>query len=464
MLDALIKGGQVVNATSTVTADVGVADGKIAFLARPGAISVPAERVIEAAGYLVLPGGVDPHVHFDLRLSDSVTSQSSAAGSRAAAHGGTTTFIDFAWQDGDQSLVEAIELKRARLREEKPSIDYGLHAMMTGAVSNRVIDELEDATAAGVSSFKLFTTFSAGSAFGAWQMDDGRIWGVMQSVARHGGLVLVHCEDDCIINFCSRALNDQGLTDARHIAKARPNLAEEAATKRMLLLAERSGCPLYVVHLSSREAMNAVRGARSNGQRAFGEVLHNYLVFTSDDYERPNGIVFNNYPPLKSAGDRQALWEGVEDGTVDAVASDDCAIPLAAKLAGKHIDDLAGGHNGVETRLMVLFSEGVAKRRISVNRFVELTSANPAKLFGLFPRKGVLAPGSDADLVLWDPMTTRTIRQAGLHSACDYSIWDGFECTGLPVLTMAGGQVLVDHDKWVGPEGRGQFVGANAIA
>ena len=454
----------MVTPEATVHADVGVSDGTIAFVARPGAIDVPAGRVVEAAGMLVLPGGVDPHVHFALPLSDTLSSQSFAAGSRAAAHGGTTTVVDFVWQDAEESLGTAIERKFGELAADRSSIDYGLHAMMTGAVPNRVIDELEDAVSAGITSFKVFTTFAPGSTFGAWQMDDGRIWGLMQAAARHGGVVMVHCEDDCIIDFCSRALFEQGVTDGRQIHRARPNLAEEAAARRMLLLSHRTGCPLYVVHLSTREGVEALAEARAAGRRAYGEVLHNYLVFTKDAYDRPNGIIYNNYPPLRSDEDREALWRGLQDGDLDTIASDDCAIPLTAKLRGRRIDDLAGGHNGVETRLLVLFSEGVSRRRISVNRFVELTSASPAKLFGLYPRKGVVAAGSDADIVVWDPAARRTIRQADLHSDCDYSIWDGFESTGAPVMTIAGGRVLVENGRWVGPEGQGRFIKATAVA
>ena len=464
MIDLLIRGGDVVSPEATIRADVGVAGGVIAFVASPGAIDVPAARTVDASGLLVLPGGVDPHVHFALPLAKTLSSQSFAAGSRAAAHGGTTTVVDFVWQDADQRLGDAIERKFGERATDRSSIDYGLHAMMTGSIPNRVIDELEDAVSAGITSFKVFTTFSPGSTFGAWQMDDGRIWGLMQAAARQGGVVMVHCEDDCIIDFCSRALIEQGVTDGREIHRARPNLAEEAATRRMVLLARRTGCPLYVVHLSTREGVAAIAEERAAGGRVYGEVLHNYLVFTKEAYERPNGIVYNNYPPLRSEEDREALWRALQDGVVDSVASDDCAIPLTAKLRGRRIDDLAGGHNGVETRLLVLFSEGVSRRRISVNRFVEVASANPAKLFGLYPRKGVVAAGSDADVVLWDPSLHKTIRQPDLHSDCDYSIWDGFECTGAPVMTVAGGTVLVENGRWVGPQGRGRFIKAHAIA
>lgn len=464
MIDLLIRGGQVITPEASFHADVGISGETIAFVAQPGAVDVQAGRIVDAAGLLVLPGAIDPHVHFALPLSDTLRSQSFAAGSRAAAHGGTTTVVDFVWQDADQGLGDAIDRKFAQLASDRANIDFALHAMMTGSIPNRVIDELEDAVSAGITSFKVFTTFSPGSAFGAWQMDDGRIWGLMQAAARHGGVVMAHCEDDCIINFCSRGLAEQGVTDGREIHRARPNLAEEAAIRRMLLLAERTGCPLYVVHISTHEGVDALHDARARGVRAYGEVLHNYLVFTKDAYQRPNGLIYNNYPPLKSQEDREALWRGLQECVLDTVASDDCAIPLAAKLRGQHIGDVAGGHNGVETRLLVLFSGGVTSRRITVNRFVEVTSASPAKLFGIHPRKGIVAPGSDADIVLWDAAAKRTIRQADLHSDCDYSIWEGFECTGVPVMTISGGTVLVENDRWVGPEGKGRFVKAKAVA
>jgi dihydropyrimidinase len=320
---------------------------------------------------------------------------------------------------------------------------------------------MEDAVAEGISSFKMFTAFQEGSALGGLYMDDGRIWGVMQSASRLGATVMLHCEDDCIVDYHMRLLERDGLVGGEHIAEARPPLAEEAAISRMLLLARRSGVPLYVVHVSTAEGVRAIAEARARGQRVYGETLHNYLVFTADAYRRPNGLLFNNYPPLRSSTDQDALWRSLGDGSaLDTVASDDVAVTMEAKLRGSRIDDLPGGHNGVETRMQVLFSEGVSRRRLSIERFVQLTAANPARLFGLHPRKGAIAVGSDADLVMIDPEREVQFRLSDLHSDADFSIWDGWRGKGRIRATIARGEVLVMDGEWIGSTGRGQFVPA----
>jgi dihydropyrimidinase len=337
--------------------------------------------------------------------------------------------------------------------------------MVTGLISFDVLEEMKDAIVDGVISFKMFTTFSGASASGSLYTDDGRIWGVMEQAARHGGIALVHCEDDCIIDFNVRRLYRQGQQQGTNIYLARPHLAEEAAIRRVLLLSQRSGSPVYIVHVSTQAGVAAIGEARAAGQPAYGEILHNYFTFCSEDSARPNGLTYHNYPPLKSAADREALWQGMGTGRgVDTVASDDFTIPLAAKLAGQQVDNVSGGHNGIETRIPVLFSEGVSRGRLSINRLVEVASTNPARLFGLYPRKGIIAPGSDADIVLIDPALRRTTRLEDLHSDCDYSLWDGWQFQGFPTLTMVRGEVLVQDGVWVGPEGIGQFVPGRTAA
>jgi len=463
MLDLLITDGEVVSPDGTDRLDVAIKDGRVVALASPGTLDRDAERTIDARGRYVIPGGIDAHVHFSLELNETMKAQSSAAGSRAAAYGGTTTFIDFAYQAGGQSLLEAIRLKRERLAAERPNVDYALHSFLTGPFPFEVIEELKDAIAEGVMSFKMFTTFSGASASGSIFTDDGRIWGVMEELAGRGGIAQVHCEDDCIIDFHVRRLYRQGRGQGTNIHLARPNLAEEAAVRRMLLLSRRSGCPLYVVHVSTREAVDAIAAAHGDGQPVYGEILHNYLVFTSEAYARPRGLTYHNYPPLKGEEDRQALWKAVATGRGgDTVASDDYTIPLAAKLSGSMVDNVPGGHNGVETRLMTLFSEGVATGKISVTTLVAVACTNPARLFGLYPRKGIIAPGSDADIVLIDPRVEKTIALDDLHSDCDYSIWEGHRFRGVPAMTIVRGQVLVENGKWVGATGIGQFVPGKA--
>lgn len=462
MLDTLITGGTVVSPIVSETCDVGIKDGRIVLFAEPGTQGVEARRVIDAAGKYVVPGGIDAHVHFNVSLGPLMRAQSAKPGGRAAAFGGTTTFIDFALQRGGGGLVEAIEDKKAEIARDRPDVDYALHAMVTGNTDYDVVEQIPDAISGGVSSFKMFTTFSGDSATGSLYNHDGRIWAVMQQTARHGGIAMVHCEDDCIIEYCVHKLYKEGRQQARHISEARPSLCEEAAIQRMLLLSKRSGSPLYIVHVSSIEGIEAVAEAQGRRHPVYGEGLHNYLAFCDEDYARPNSMIYHNYPALKSARDRAALWEAIAGDVLDVASSDDFTIPFDKKIGGKEVDNAAGGHNGIETRMAYLFSEGVRTKRLGINRFVEVTATAPARLFGLYPRKGIIAIGSDADIVIIDPERKQTVRLADLHSDCDYSIWEGWEFQGIPVMTMLRGEVLVENGVWTGAEGMGEFLPARS--
>jgi dihydropyrimidinase len=231
---------------------------------------------------------------------------------------------------------------------------------------------------------------------------------------------------------------------------------------RMLLLARRSDSPLYIVHVSSIEGVEAIAEARGKRLPVYGESLHNYLAFCDEDYTKPNGMIYHNYPALKSAKDRAALWEALRSDVLDVASSDDFTIPFASKIAGKEVNNASGGHNGIETRMAYLFSEGVNKGRLSINRYVDISATAVAKLFGLYPRKGIIAIGSDADIVIIDPNLKRKVTLPDLHSNCDYSIWNGWEFDGFPVMTMVRGNVLVEDGVWTGPEGIGQFIAARS--
>jgi len=464
MLDLAVTGGTVASAAATFRADIGVRDGRVVVLAAPGSLTEDATRRLDATGRYVVPGGIDSHVHFNLGVTEAMRAQSAIDGSRAAAHGGTTTFIDFGFQTGAGSPVEAATGKIKELGDQQPHVDYALHLMLTRDVSDSAMAELPEVVSGGIASFKMFTTFAEGSASGNLLSDDGVIWGVMNAAERAGGMVMVHAEDDCIINFNTRRLYAEGRQAGRNIHLARPPLAEEAAIRRMILLAERSGCPLYVVHVSSAAGVAAIGEARARRVPVFGEVLHNYLAFTSDDYAKPDGTLYHNYPPLKSPLDQDALWSALTLGDLDTVASDDFTIPRASKLSGQVVDNVPGGHNGIETRMDVLFSEGVMRKRLTIEQFVKVTAEAPARLFGLFPRKGVIAVGSDADLVLLDPDARHTIRLEELHSHCDYSLWDGWSLTGKVTATVLRGHVLVQDGAWVGPQHAGSFVPAGAVS
>lgn len=460
MIDLLIADGDVVSSTSAARMDVGVKDGRIVFLASPGAADVEAKQRIDASGKLVVPGGVDAHVHFNFPLSPEISAQSSRWGSRAAAFGGTTTFLDFARQQDTGSLLEAIDAKKEELKRDQPSIDYGLHAMITGNSTLDVLREIRDAITDGVTSFKMFTAFRSNDVAGTGGLysDDGQIWGVMSEAARHDGTVMVHCEDDSLIAHNIHCLYHDGRQQASNVAEARTALAEEAAIRRMLLLAKRSGSPFYVCHITSQDGLEAVFESRGARTPIYGEVLHHNLSHTAERYAQPDGPLYHTYPGLKAATDQAALWEGVQDGVLDTVSSDDFTFPRAVKLAGTTVDSVSAGHNGIETRMGVFYSGAVAQRRVPVTRFVEITAERPAKIFGLFPKKGIIAPGSDADIVLIDPKADHTIRQSELHSQCDYSVWDGWACPGYPITTILRGQLLVEDGKWVGQEGTGEFV------
>ncbi len=464
MLDLAVVGGTVVTGAGSVRADVGVRDGRISLLAAPGTLTEDAARRLDAAGSYVVPGGIDSHVHFNLGVTEAMRAQSAIDGSRAAAFGGTTTFIDFGFQAGAGSPVEAATTKIKELGDQQPHVDYALHLMLTRVVTDRATEELPEVVSGGIASFKMFTTFAEGSASGNLFSDDGTIWGVMTAAERAGAMVMVHAEDDCIINYNTRRLYAEGRQAGRNIHLSRPPLAEEAAIRRMILLAERSGCPLYIVHVSSADGVAAIAQARARRLPVFGEVLHNYLVFTSDDYAKEEGTLYHNYPPLKSPADKDALWSAIRLGDLDTVASDDFTIPRAAKLSGQVVDNVPGGHNGIETRMDVLFSEGVSTGRLTIEQFIKLTAEAPARLFGLFPRKGTIAIGSDADLVLIDPQVRHTIRLDGLHSDCDYSLWEGWELSGMVTATVLRGQVLVENGRWVGPLHTGSFVPGGAIS
>ena len=463
MLDLRVTGGTLVTGQRPVLADLGVSDGKIVLIAAPGSMTEEARETLDATGGFVVPGGIDAHVHFNLNVTEVMRAQSAIDGSRAAAFGGTTTFMDFALQSGDGSAVSAVEGKIQELQDQRPHVDYALHLMLTGAVGFDVMDELEHVVDAGVSSFKMFTTFSGESASGNLYSDDGRIYGVMQHVEPAGGIVMVHCEDDCIIDYNVRRLYAAGRQDGRNIRLARPPLAEEAAVRRMVVLARRTGCPLYVVHVSSAWGVEAIRQARDSRLPVYGEVLHNYLTFTSERYAGGEGLLYHNYPPLKDQSDQDELWRAITGGDLQTIASDDFTIPKAAKLSGPYVDNVPGGHNGIETRMDVVFSEGVASERLDIVRYAQLTAENPAKLFGIYPRKGAIAIGSDADLALIDPSWRGRLSLSELHSACDYSLWDGWELRGRVRATVLRGQVLVRDGEWTGPVNCGEFVPASAL-
>lgn len=451
MLDLLIRGGRIFSDGIGFEADIGVRDGVIAVVGR--SIEEPAERVIDARGKLVIPGGIDGHTHFQMPYGETRTADDFYTGTAAAACGGITTVIDFATPRPGQSILEAFE-ERRREADSRVAVDYGLHVSVTGA-SKWDEDQLQRLLELGVSSYKVFTAYRARGLM----MDDGGMLRFMEAAARVGVLVGAHCENEEIIQEMLRRFEREGRLTPLYHALSRPPVAEAEAVQRLALLAQHSGALFWVVHLSSKMGLEAVRRMREAGARVYAETCPHYLVFTDEVYRRPDSEKFILAPPIKGVKDREALWEGLARGEIQTVGSDHAPFNWAEKRAGREdFRKSPGGVQGTENIIPILFSEGVRKGRISMHRLVEVTSLNPAKLFGLYPRKGVIIPGADADLTIIDPDREVVLGRETLHSQLDHSIYEGMRVRGYPVYTVSRGEVVFEEGEALTRPGRGRFL------
>ena len=453
MYDLIVRGGTVVTPLSTALLDVAVSGETIAAIEGPGTLGTEAARVIDADGCYVIPGGVDPHVHYNLGFPPVVSESQDY--SPAAAYGGTTTIIDFALQEPPKSLHEAVEDKKQQAAG-RMAVDYGLHAICSGPeIAFEVMDEVADIVRSGLPTIKSFTTYG-------WMTDDGHRWGLIQKVAEAGGMSVIHAEDDEIATWNTKKYLREGKTHGAYIAETRDSLVEEAAIRRVMLLCERAGSPLYILHMAAGAGVAALNEGRAKGLPFYGETLTPYLSFTSaelwDDSRR--GLLWNNYPTIKSQADQDVLWEAVVDDRLQVVSSDHFSLTSTDRYEkmGATVDSLQAGQSGVELRIPVLFHLGVQNGRLSLNRFVELVSTNPAKIHGLYPAKGTLAVGSDADITVIDPNRRWTVHHEDLHMIADFSCWEGWELDGKVTTTILRGSVLVDDGQFVGSKTDGRFV------
>jgi dihydropyrimidinase len=459
MLDLVIRGGQVVSPAGVGTWDVGIEGERIVVVASAGTLPVESARVIDANGKLVIPGGIDPHVHtgWPIPTLDGGVTLSAGPGqvSRAALYGGTTTLADFAvWEPG-MTLSDAIVRKQDVWREAYT--DYALHVMLQGAVPPEVIAQMPEAISGGFPSFKIFTTDVRPHGKGR-MIRLGHLWAIMESAAKHGGVLAIHAEDDDLVMYMYESLQREGRTDIQHMPLVHSIMSEDISFRRVLRLARYvPGVAVYLVHVSSKAGTDAVAEARADGLPVYAETLHHYATFTAEAYLRPDGVVFHTYPSLKYDEDRQRLWTGLRDGSLATVATDELCTPRAIKLRSRNVADATGGHVGVETRVPIIYTEGVSKRGVSLERFVAVTSTNAARILGLYPKKGVIATGSDADVVIFDPTVRRRLSSADLHGS-DYSAWDGWEVHGWPEMVLLRGKVVVDHGKLLGEAGAGKSV------
>src|SRR5712691_8216934 len=449
----LIKGGTIVTATDQYVGDVLVEDERITTIGV--SLDIAADRVMDASGKYVLPGGIDCHTHLDMPFGGSQSSDDFETGTIAAAHGGTTTVVDFAIQYRGQTLHHAWETWM-RKAEGRAAIDYGFHMIIT-ELTDQVERETDDLVRQGVTSFKLFMAYP-----GVFMLDDATIFRALLRTGKNGGTICMHAENGGVIDVLVRKALAEGHTAPKYHALTRPARAEAEATHRAIAMAEIADVPVYIVHLSAAEALEMVTEARDRGLPAFAETCPQYLFLSYDNYEEPGfeGAKYVMSPPLRPKETQERLWRGLAFNDLQAISTDHCPFCMKEqKVLGKgDFSKIPNGAPGIETRMSLVYDGGVRPRRISLNRFVELTSTSPAKIFGLFPRKGTIAPGSDADIVVFDPEKKVRLSAKTLHMKVDYNPYEGREVTGATDTVISRGRVIIDKGKFVGRAGSGSFI------
>jgi dihydropyrimidinase len=461
MLDLLIRNGQVVTPQGAGAWEIAVQDGKIAAVAAPGTFR-EATRVIDAAGKVVVPGGVEPHTHLAHRIqmhpNDDLHTLGPEEDSRGMAFGGTTTHVDFAFVRPDSDLPSVVEQRAARWKANSYT-DYSFHITLAGPLPLKTFDAIPEAIQQGFPSFKVFTTdvLPPHPKRPSNRLDFGRLQYAMEKVAPRGGIMVVHAEDHDVVQFMYERFREEGRMDGANLPLVHNKVSEMLSFRRAINLASVMDAAIYFVHTSAREGVEAVAEARGLGRPIYAETLHHYTCFSADDYRSPRGFCYHTYPSLKYPEDQAALWDGLLNDAVSTTATDEYPTTLALKLRGKTIEDVTGGNLGAEARMGIVYTEGVVKRKMSLERFVQVTSSNAAKILGLYPRKGALAPGSDADVVLIDPAINRTLTKDDFHVS-DYSPWEGWDVRGWPVTTILRGKVIVDNGRLYGDTRDGQLI------
>src|SRR5262245_47324397 len=449
----LIKNGTVVTAADLYKGDVLVEDEKIAVIGK--SLDVQADKVIDAAGKYVLPGGVDVHTHIDMTFGGTTSAEECDSGTRAAAFGGTTSIVDFAIQYRGQILHDAWEtwLKKA---DGRAVVDYGFHMIMTD-LNDQTEAEMDALVRQGVTSFKLFMAYP-----GVFMLDDGSIFKALLRTGKNGGTICMHAENGGVIDVLVQRALAEGKTAPKYHALTRPARAEAEATHRAIALAEMADVPIYIVHLSAPEALEMVTAARDRGLPAYAETCPEYLFLSYDNYEEPDfeGAKYVMSPPLRFKEGQDRLWRGLRFNDLQVISTDHCPFCMREQkeLGRSNFSKIPNGAPGIETRMSLVYDGGVRAGRISLNRFVELTATSPAKIFGLFPRKGTIAPGSDGDLVVFDPNRTITLSSKTLHMKVDYNPYEGRQVTGAADTVLSRGRVVIENGTFVGRPGSGSFL------
>lgn len=450
-MSILITNGRIITADSDQVADIFIEGEKIKAIGKD--LPMQAEETIDATGMQVFPGGIDPHVHLDMPFMGTFSSDSYETGTRAALHGGTTTVIDFILQQQGNSLKAALEDWRSR--SDNNSIgDYSFHMAVTDFNVNTKKEIKHLVEEEGITSFKTFMAYK-----GALMIDDRQMVGLMEEVKKQGGLVTVHATNGDMIDYLVAKHREEGKLAPLYHYLSQPEVTEAEATERFADMANYTGCPGYIVHLTCEGALNAVRNATRRNQNVLVETCIQYLLLDASLYESEDAAKWVMSPPLREKKDQETLWAGINQGLVKVVATDHCPFKWKQKLMGKDdFSKIPNGHPAIEHRMELLFSEGVSKGKISLNKYVEVACTNPAKIFGMFPRKGTIGIDSDADLVIFNPNEKHTISALSHHMNVDYSAYEGWEVTGKVNTVLLRGKIAIENNECKLEKGYGQFV------
>lgn len=447
----IIKNGTIVTALDIYKGDIGIKDGKIVQIGLD--LESSGKKVIDAEGKYIFPGGIDPHTHMDMPFGGTFSSDDFLTGTKAAACGGTTTIVDFAVQPKGKTLKETTKIWREKA-DNKACIDYGIHIAITD-MNDEILDEMGEIIKEGYSSFKLFMTYEG------MRVEDDTLMRALMKARDKGGVICVHAENHYVIDYFIKKLLKEGKTEPKYHAISRPELCEGEAAGRAIKLAEICGAPLYIVHNSCEASVSEIERARKLGYPIMGETCPQYLLLSYENYEEEgfNGAKYVMSPPLRDKKNWEHIWKALSKDTLQVVATDHCPFFMEQKRMGiDSFNKIPNGAPGVELRMSLMYTYGVLEDRISLQRFVEVTSTNAAKIFGMYPQKGTIAVGSDADLIIFDPNKEIEIKEENLNENVDYTPYEGFKLKGYPVMTLLRGEVIAKDGKFVGQKGVGKFV------
>ena len=456
-MSVLIKNGRVVTATDDYVADVFIEGDKVNAIGKD--LKHEADTVIDASGKLLMPGGIDPHVHLEMPFMGTYSSDTYETGTRAALYGGTTTVIDFILQKQGSSLQSALDEWRGRANGNTLG-DYSFHMAVTDYNENTKAEIKTMIEKEGITSFKTFMAYK-----GALMIDDRQMIGLMEEVKKHGGLINVHATNGDMIDFLVEKHKSEGKLSPLYHYLSQPEITEAEASSRFVDMSSYTGCPGYIVHLTCEGALNAVRDATQRDQKVFVETCIQYLILDASLYENNfEGAKWVMSPPLREKKDQETLWAGINQGLVQVVATDHCPFMWEQKLMGKYdFSKIPNGHPAIENRIELLFSEGVMKNKITLNKFVEVSSTNAAKIFGMFPQKGTIAVGSDADIMILDPNEKHQLSASTHHMNVDYSGYEGWNITGKVKTVLLRGKIAIDNNNCLVEKGYGKFIKRNKV-